>query len=214
MTLNFFVGIAVLKGLKNMSLKKMNILKEQVSVDLLRESVIYNEKTGEFRWRQRPIGHFGQGRPTPERRAAMWNAKYAGKLAFTSKDPRGYFRGALRGRSLYAHRAAMAILNGEWPNDQVDHINRDKSDNRIINLRIVSHSENRINTLDVDLANEKRRLKIEKRGNRKRTAKGIRRQSKKSWSARLTKSGKEIHLGSFYCFGEAVKARLDAECLR
>lgn len=109
MTLNFFVGIAGLKELKNMSLKKMNILKEQVSVGLLRESIIYNDKTGEFLWRERPISHLEQGKPTHEIRSKMWNAKHAGKLAFTSKDPRGYFRGALRGRTLYANRAALAF---------------------------------------------------------------------------------------------------------
>ena len=46
------------------------------------------------------------------------------------------------GKLIYAHRAAWAIHFGEWPKGEIDHINGDASDNRIINLRVVNRTEN------------------------------------------------------------------------
>ena len=40
------------------------------------------------------------------------------------------------------HRLAWAIYYGEWPKDQIDHINGIRGDNRIANLRSVSNQEN------------------------------------------------------------------------
>jgi hypothetical protein len=44
-----------------------------------------------------------------------------------------------------AHRVAWLYVHGEWPENEIDHINRDKSDNRIENLRDVSASTNAYN---------------------------------------------------------------------
>lgn len=44
-----------------------------------------------------------------------------------------------------AHRIAFAIMKGHWPKGEIDHINGNRSDNRWINLRDVSQSENGIN---------------------------------------------------------------------
>jgi len=38
-----------------------------------------------------------------------------------------------------------AMVNGEWPDGEIDHINGDRSDNRISNLRVVTHRENAMN---------------------------------------------------------------------
>ena len=196
-----------------MSLLKKNVIAETVSASLLAECVTYNPETGAFVWRERPVAHFPDGKPTPEHRAAMWNGKYAGKPAFTSNDPRGYFRGAVRGMNVYAHRAAFACVHGRWPEVEIDHINRDKSDNRIENLREVSHRENRLNTENCDLAALARSAKREKALARKRQypVPGVRRTEYKTWEARIKRGGGYFHLGTFPCFGIAVKARINAE---
>lgn len=128
-----------------MSLKAINRVAESLTVQRLAEAVQYDPASGVFVWRERPGAHFSR----PDK-AAKWNGKYAGKPAFTSADPRGYFRGMLDQKMVYAHRVAVAIQQGEWPKGEVDHINRCKSDNRSANLRVVSHRENRLNTADCD----------------------------------------------------------------
>jgi hypothetical protein len=49
------------------------------------------------------------------------------------------------GTVMLAHRLAWACYYGDWPEDQVDHINGNKRDNRIDNLRSVSNQENHKN---------------------------------------------------------------------
>ena len=48
---------------------------------------------------------------------------------------------------VYLHRAVWAVCKGRWPEQQLDHINGNKQDNRIENLREVSQSENNMNML-------------------------------------------------------------------
>lgn len=196
-----------------MTLTKINTIQSSLPVSVLREVVNYEAETGEFTWRKRPAWHFPEGKPTPEARAGMWNGKYAGRKAFTSLDPRGYARGAVGGKTLYAHRAALAILNGHWPDGEVDHINGDKSDNRAVNLRVVSHSENRRNTENYRNAQVRRMAQALQAESRKTAypIPGVRRQGVSTWAARIKIGGVEKHLGSFRCFGRAVLARKEAQ---
>lgn len=70
-----------------------------------------------------------------------WNKRFAGKPAMTHVDATGYNRGYLNGKNVMAHRAAWFLVYGEWP-AQIDHINGDRQDNRIENLRAVTNKEN------------------------------------------------------------------------
>ncbi len=45
-----------------------------------------------------------------------------------------------------AHRIAWYLHYGEWPEGMIDHVNRNKNDNRIENLRLVSNRYNQHNT--------------------------------------------------------------------
>ncbi|WP_395444039.1 HNH endonuclease signature motif containing protein [Caulobacter sp. UC70_42] len=44
-----------------------------------------------------------------------------------------------------AHRLAWLLTHGEWPEHEIDHINGDRSDNRLVNLRPATRQQNMIN---------------------------------------------------------------------
>ena len=61
--------------------------------------------------------------------------------------PVGYRTISLKNKQWYAHRLAWLYVHGEMPTGEVDHINNNKDDNRIENLRITTHKENGENLL-------------------------------------------------------------------
>lgn len=65
-------------------------------------------------------------------------------LKFGFKDG-GYLRSEINGKNYYLHRLAWLYEYGEFPNSHLDHVNGDKTDNRIENLRKASRSENLCN---------------------------------------------------------------------
>ena len=62
-------------------------------------------------------------------------------------NPRGYHVIELKGKTYRAHRLAWLYVHGEIP-PMLDHINRDTSDNRIVNLRPCNSSQNQYNSKD------------------------------------------------------------------
>ena len=88
----------------------------------LKEVIEYDPNTGEFLWLGRE--RFGSRGDSPRGTSA-----------------KGYHRFQVRGKKYMAHRLAWLYVYGEWPS-QIDHINQDKKDNRIKNLREVTTSEN------------------------------------------------------------------------
>jgi len=59
--------------------------------------------------------------------------------------PEGYLQICLNGKRYYNHRLAWYLHYGVWPINDIDHINGIKNDNRINNLRDVTHTQNLLN---------------------------------------------------------------------
>lgn len=101
--------------------------------DFLRECFDYDQLTGAIIWKSRPPEHFTN--PTTYR---SWNTRYAGKPAFKTPDTNGYLKAELLHYGtrlrLVAHRVIFKLVYDEDP-QVVTHMNGDKADNRLKNLR-------------------------------------------------------------------------------
>ncbi|WPZ30721.1 HNH endonuclease signature motif containing protein [Sulfitobacter sp. OXR-159] len=167
-----------------------------VSPHILRVLLRYEAETGKLYWRERKADLFSG--KNPERAKNVWNAHHAGQEAFLIRHKHGYLCGTVFKKRLLAHRVIWALVNGEWPADQIDHINGVRSDNRIVNLRSVSRSEN---------------MKNQKRPSDNSSGHtGVYWFAQTSrWTAQITKNRKTICLGYFKDLDQAVAARKKAE---
>lgn len=107
------------------------------SVEELVKFIRYDPDTGKLFWRVREASSFSLPRHW-KRHCTM----FANKEGFTHSNKDGYKTTCMFGGVFFAHRVAWAIYYGEWPEFEVDHINCDRSDNRISNLREASRMEN------------------------------------------------------------------------
>lgn len=112
------------------------------SPDELRQLLRYDPDTGKLWWRAREPGFFAPTTRTPAARASFWNKKYAGAEALIAKNGNGYLAGRIEGEKYYAHRAIWAVHHGRWPTHGIDHINGIRDDNRIVNLRPATATQN------------------------------------------------------------------------
>lgn len=135
-----------------------------LTAEQVRELLDYNPETGRFTWRIAPRGHKA--------------GSQAGCI-----DSYGYVVIRIAGAGHKAHRLAWLIAYGEWPDDQVDHINGDRSDNRIANLRDVSRLTNRQNMRRAQADNRSGLLGVSLTNNR--------------CKASIRSGGKNHHLGYF-----------------
>src|SRR6267378_3706505 len=60
-------------------------------------------------------------------------------------NPRGRLMIGLGRQKYFAHRLAWLYVHGKWPDGELDHINGDASDNRIVNLRPATRSQQNAN---------------------------------------------------------------------
>lgn len=126
-----------------------------------------------------------------------WNK--SGKIA-GSYDKKGYIIIQVDGKNYRAHRLAIAFIHGFFPTQEIDHINQIVSDNRIDNLREVDAKENSRNST---------KYKTNKSG---QTGVYFNKKICK-WISYIMIDYKQIVLGSFIEFHEAVNARKNAEVL-
>lgn len=145
----------------------------------LREYLAYDPETGVFRWVRKPGTQPLAGQE-------------AGNI-----DPSGYRRICFRRRQVWAHRLAIWFAYGRWPKDSVDHINGNPSDNRICNLREVTHQANIQNIRRPNKTNTSGFLGVSR--------------LKGKWFAQIRVSGRNVSLGRFSSAEAAHEAYLAAK---
>lgn len=152
---------------------------ETLTASRLREVLRYDPETGRFSWKLQ------RGR------------QKAGSDAGWKGGDR-YVQIGISGRLYYAHRLAWLYETGNWPTDQLDHINGDPSDNRIANLRECTNSENGQNL-------------GRKRNNTTGATGVVWDKSRNKWRAQIRENGKVRGIGRFNLFEEAVAAHAEAK---
>lgn len=104
----------------------------------------------------------------------------------------GYVQVHLGGRSLYAHRIIWRMMFGNWP-VHIDHVNRNRSDNRIENLREADTLTNAWN-FGLGTNNTSGVLGVSWDADRQK------------WLAQIQVKKRHIHIGRFEDKNEAIKA--------
>lgn len=150
------------------------------SSDILRQRLDYDPESGQLLWK---------------------TGRRKGLPAFSTMNDQGYLVGQAGGgsrRVLKAHRIAWVIYHGREPNGQIDHVNGDKSDNRIANLRDVSQEINQRN--------------VGRTANNTSGCAGVYWHARdRRWRATIMVDGKHISLGGYPDKEGAVEARKQAQ---
>ena len=155
---------------------------------IVRKSLKYDPLTGNVVWKKNKQNRWGEYGHRVESIAG--NIRSHGYRAISiSVDGKN--------REIYAHRIGWFLSYGEWPN-QIDHINGNKNDNRLENLRECVHAENMQNTKTY-ITN-------------KSGFKGVYFSKKaKKWVSQITYNYKSIYLGLFDTAEEAHEEYLRAK---
>ena len=171
--------------------------KKPPSPSVLRQLIDYDPETGALVWRVRDASFFTDGGKSAIHSMRVWNAIYANKPALSCKGLKGYFSGRILYRPYLAHRVGWAIYSGAWPEKDIDHINGNTLDNRIENLRSVTHQENSKNRA-IGTNNTSGAIGV------------FLRNRDLVWVAQVSINGKQKHIGSFKSKDEAIQARANA----
>lgn len=166
-------------------------MKDDIAPEKLQALLDYNPQTGILVWKERTRDPL-----VSLREHNRWNSRWAGQQAGCITHF-GYVAVKFGKAAYKAHRIAWAMHYGAYPSKDefVDHINRDKADNRLSNLRLASRSENGINRPEPV--------------NNTSGHKGVMAypwSKKRPWVARIGVDGTRRHIGYFSTFDEACSA--------
>lgn len=148
----------------------------------LKSILDYDQDTGIFKWK------------------TTRGSIKCGSIAGSDKNNTGYNHIQIDKKMYKAHRLAWLYVYGSFPDDQIDHIDGNRINNAILNLRNVDYKENFKN---------KRIYKSNISG-----CSGVCFDKlKNKWAAIIKIDGKQKHLGYFVSLDEAIKVRTDASAL-
>ena len=165
---------------------------KKLTHDYLKECLTYDDDTGIFTWKERPLKHFKSIKSFK-----FWNTRYANKVAGNLGSDE-YISIGICNNPYRAHRLAFLYMEGYMPENVIDHIDQNKSNNKWDNLRHVTQKCNAQN------------CKLSK--NNKSGVTGVSLLSKtKKWQAQIKFNKKNIYLGQFNKLEDAVFARYNEE---
>ena len=140
---------------------------------------------------------------TPENGLLLWNidtcktktGDVAGGLS------NGYIQVKYKQRKYMVHRIIWCYVHGDWPKQMIDHIDGDRSNNRIENLRDVSNAKNQYNRHRLNKNNSTGHMGIiyRKRGD--------------AYIVQITVLGAKKYIGYYKTLFDAIVARQSAELL-
>lgn len=156
----------------------MQIKKTNLSHDVLIDSLEYDSNTGYFYWKRINSNRCKQG-----------------MLAGTETSI-GYWQIYLCGKPFYAHRLAWFYIHKSWPNKDIDHIDGNRKNNSIVNLREANRSENMENQKTAQRRNKTGYLGVSfcKKRNK--------------YVANITKNKKQLYIGEYKSPEDAHQAYL------
>lgn len=156
-------------------------MKKHLTQERLKEVLDYNSETGVFIWK-------------------IYSGRIKAGYVAGNINKRGYATIGIDGEIYRSHRLAWFYVYGKWPDDQIDHINGQRSDNRISNLRDVTNQVNAQNL---------------KRATRVKTSTdylGVYKTTNiKPWRAQIDIDKKTRHIGYYKTPEEANEAYLKAK---
>ncbi len=165
-----------------------------ISASTLRSMLDYDQETGALTWRARTPDMFKGGIRPKASSCSCWNTQFAGKEA-GAVNGSGTRIIRINGRLYLAHRLAWLWMTGEWPKEEIDHVNRCPSDNRFLNIREATRSQNQANTL----------------GKNKSGVKGVYWNTKANkWLAQIRVNGRQQSIGYFDALEDAAAAYANA----
>lgn len=140
----------------------------------LKEIITYDPDTGFVKWKQT-----GKGRKIKPP-----------NISDGVLELEGYVSMQIKRKRYKVHRLIWLYMTGDWPKDQIDHINRNPTDNRWCNLREVTCQQNQFN----------------------RNSKGYYLDKKTGkYDSMIFVNGKSLYLGRYETAQEAKKAYLEAK---
>jgi HNH endonuclease len=159
----------------------LQMRRKELDIEYLRSRQKYDIESGNLIWLPKPELDW---------RDRAWNSANAGNVAGCKFEHS--IRVRIDGVLYCAHRCVWAIVYGEWPTKQIDHINGDPTDNRLANLRLATASENMWNQ--------------RKRTDNTSGLKGVYLNEQGSYYSKIKKHNKSHHLGTFPTAEEAYSA--------
>lgn len=129
----------------------------------------------------------------------VFTSKRSGKT-LGGKTAQGYVAIGLNYKRYLAHRLAWLYVYGEWPKEQIDHINGNRADNRVENLRAASNAENQQNLVKAKKSNKSSGL-----------LGAYWHCQNNCWKSQIKLNGKLYHLGQYNTAEEAHAAYLKAK---